>query len=228
MIFLTGRHHGQDVVLAMPSATLRSTQGQLLHQHAIGDTALACFGQIPWIDRQGVRRAQQRQSNDVADDGDNGNSDGSDANDKDGGDNGNNDKGDINGDDGGDDDYNNDDVNDVNDNDGQLRCNGDEDDGTMRMEQRRCDGNGLMSAVPPIRVGNNQLMSTVWRGVDEREGQFWGTEGQKRVDVEAIRWRSLHLHWINSKSTFRTPRVANAWDPIPHVSWEKGCAISAK
>jgi hypothetical protein len=44
MIFPTGRHHGQDVVLATPSATLNTTQDQLLHQHAMGDTALACFG----------------------------------------------------------------------------------------------------------------------------------------------------------------------------------------
>jgi hypothetical protein len=71
------------------------------------------------------------------------------------------------------------------------------------MERRRCDGDGLASAVPPR--GNNQLMSTVWGGVDQREGRFRGTEGQKRVEVEAIGWRSLHLHSINSKSTFRTP-----------------------
>ncbi len=72
-VFPTGQHHGQDVVLAMPLATLRPTQGQSLHQHAMGDTALACFGRIPWIDRQGVRRAQQRQSDHVDDDGNNGN-----------------------------------------------------------------------------------------------------------------------------------------------------------
>ena len=72
------------------------------------------------------------------------------------------------------------------------------------MEQRRCDGDGLASAVAPIR-GNNQLMPTVWGGVDQREGRFRGTEGQKRVEVEAIGWISLHLHSINSKSTFRTP-----------------------
>ncbi len=61
------------------------------------------------------------------------------------------------------------------------------------MERQRSDDDGLASAVPPIQ-GNNQLMLTVWGGVDEREGQFWGTEGQKRVEVEAIGWRSLHLH----------------------------------
>jgi hypothetical protein len=39
----------------------------------MGDTALACFGQIPWIDHQGVRRARQQQSDNVDDDGDDGN-----------------------------------------------------------------------------------------------------------------------------------------------------------
>ncbi len=95
MIFPTGRHHGQDVVLAMPLATLRPTQGQLLHQHAMGDTALACLDRITWIDRQGVRQACLRQSVDVDDDGDDGNSDGSNANDRDGGNDGNNNEGDI-------------------------------------------------------------------------------------------------------------------------------------
>ena len=98
MIFLTGRHHGQDVVLATPSATLRPTQGQSLHQHVMGDTALACFGRIPWIDRQGVRRARRQQSDNVdddGDDGDDGDSDGSDADDKDGGDDGNNNECDV-------------------------------------------------------------------------------------------------------------------------------------
>ena len=45
---------------------------------------------------------------------------------------------------------------------------------TTTMERRRSDGDGLASAVPPIRGGNNQLMSTVWGRVDEREGQFRG------------------------------------------------------
>jgi hypothetical protein len=62
-----------------------------------------------------------------------------------------------------------------------------------------------MSAVPPIR-GNNQLMTTVWGGVEEREGQFCVTGGQKMVEGEVIGWRSLHLHSINSKSTFRPPQ----------------------
>jgi hypothetical protein len=80
------------------------------------------------------------------------------------------------------------------------------------MGRRRSDGDGqsamcrmLTSPVPPIQ-GNNQLMLIVWGGVDEREGRFWGTGGQKRVEVEAIGWRSLHLHSINSKSTSRTPQ----------------------
>jgi hypothetical protein len=104
MIFLTGRHHGQDVVLATPSATLRPTQGQSLHQHVMGDTALACFGRISWIDRQGVQRARRRQSNDVDDDGDGGDDgnegdrDVSDADDKDGSNDGNNNEGDVDGD----------------------------------------------------------------------------------------------------------------------------------
>ncbi len=131
MIFRTGRHHGQDVVLATLSATLRLTQGQSLHQHAMGDTALACFGRIPWIDRQGVRGARLRQSDDVNDDGNNGNSNGSDTNNRDGGDNGNNDKGDINSDGGGDDDYDNDDVSNGDDDDD------DDDDGTTTMRWRR-------------------------------------------------------------------------------------------
>jgi hypothetical protein len=75
----------------------------------------------------------------------------------------------------------------------------------MTKEQQQSDGDGLASAVPPIR-GNNQLMLTVWGGVDERERRFWGTQGQKRVEVEAIGWRSLHLHSTNSKSTFHTPQ----------------------
>ena len=94
----------------------------------------------------------------------------------------------------------------------------DDDDGmtTMRWRRKngrqRCDGNGrpatrrtLTSAAPPIR-DNNQLMSTVWGGVDEREGQFLRGGRQKRVEVEEIEWRSLHLHSINSKPTFRPPQ----------------------
>ena len=107
MIFPTGQHPGQDVVLATPSATLRPTQGQSLNQHTMGDTALACFGRIPWIDRQGVQQAQRRQIGNVNDDGDNGDSNGSDTDDKDGGDYGNNEEGDVDGDCGDNNDYNN-------------------------------------------------------------------------------------------------------------------------
>jgi hypothetical protein len=65
-------------------------------------------------------------------------------------------------------------------------------------------------------------MWTVWGGGDEREGGFGGIEPQKRVEMEWIEWRSVDLHSIYSKSTFRTPypRAANTWDPIPHASWE--------
>ena len=56
---------------------------------------------------------------------------------------------------------------------GRRRCDGDDDDGTTTMERRRCDGDGLASAVPPIQ-GSNQLMSTVWGGVNQKEGQFRG------------------------------------------------------
>jgi hypothetical protein len=49
-------------------------------------------------------------------------------------------------------------------------------------------------------------MSTIRGGVEEMEGRFWETEGQKRVEVEGIGWRILHLRSINFKSTFRTPQ----------------------
>jgi len=60
VIFPTGRHLWQDVVLATPSATLRQIQGGALHPHAMSDTALACFGRTPWIDSQGARQALRR------------------------------------------------------------------------------------------------------------------------------------------------------------------------
>jgi hypothetical protein len=49
-------------------------------------------------------------------------------------------------------------------------------------------------------------MWTIWGGGDKREGQFGGIEPQERVKVELIEWRSIDLHSINSKSTFRTPQ----------------------
>ena len=61
MIFPTGQHQLQDVVLTTRSATLRQIQGEVLHPHDMDDTALACFGRIPWIDSQGAQQACQRQ-----------------------------------------------------------------------------------------------------------------------------------------------------------------------
>ncbi len=76
------------------------------------------------------------------------------------------------------------------------------------MGWQRCDGDGrlatrrmLASAAPPIQ-GINQLMWSVWGGEDKREGEFGGIEPQKRVEVELIEWRSLHIHTTNSKSSF--------------------------
>jgi hypothetical protein len=79
---------------------------------------------------------------------------------------------------------------------------------TMTMGRQQCDGNGrtatcrmVASAAPPIK-GNNQLMWTVWRGGDKREGRFGGNEPQKTVKLELIEWRSHHLHYTYSKSSF--------------------------
>ena len=44
----------------MPLATLQQIQGEALHPHAMGDTALACFGPIPWIDSLGVLMMKKR------------------------------------------------------------------------------------------------------------------------------------------------------------------------
>jgi hypothetical protein len=59
---------------------------------------------------------------------------------------------------------------------GQLQCDGDGQPATCRM---------LANAAPSIQ-GKNQLMWTVWGGGDEIEGQFGGTDTQKRVEVELI------------------------------------------
>ena len=76
---------------------------------------------------------------------------------------------------------------------------------TTTMERRRSDGDGLASAVPPIR-GNNQLMSTVWGGVVEREGRFWG-DGTAEKCRGGVDWVvAFELHSINSKPTFRSPQ----------------------
>ena len=101
----------------------------------MGDTALACFGRIPWIGRQGVRRARRRQSNDVDNDGGDDDNNGSDANDKDGSDDGNNDEGDADSNGTGNDDYDNNDVNNNNDDDGTT---------TMQWRQRQWNDNNLM------------------------------------------------------------------------------------
>ena len=55
----------------------------MLHQNAMGDTPLACFGQIPWFDHQGVQQAWRQQSTDVDNNSDDGDSNGSGANDED-------------------------------------------------------------------------------------------------------------------------------------------------
>jgi hypothetical protein len=80
------------------------------------------------------------------------------------------------------------------------------------MGRLRCDDDGrpatcrtLASAAPPIQ-GKNQLMWTIWGGGDNREGRFGGVEPQRRVEVEIIEWRSIDLHSIDSRSTFRPPQ----------------------
>jgi hypothetical protein len=55
---------------------------------------------------------------------------------------------------------------------GGRRCDGNKDNGTTRLEQRQSDGDGLASAVPPIRGGNNQLMLTVWTEKGRGEGDW--------------------------------------------------------
>jgi hypothetical protein len=57
-----------------------------------------------------------------------------------------------------------------------------------------------------IHPKQQSLMWTVWGGGDKRKGGFGGIEPQKRVEVEVIEWRSVDLHSINSKSTFRPPQ----------------------
>jgi hypothetical protein len=120
-------------------------------------------------------------SDDVDGDGD---SKDNDANDNDGG-NGDNNDGEV--EHNGGDDNNNDDNND--DVYIDVVVEDDDNNGTMTMRwqrgqmddnDQRCNGDGrpatrrtLASTMPPIR-DNNQLMSTVWGGVDGREGQFQG------------------------------------------------------
>ena len=66
----------------MPLASVGPIQGRTLHPHAMGNTALGCFGRIPLIVHQGAQQVrQQRRRSDVDNDGDDGNgdNDGSDA-----------------------------------------------------------------------------------------------------------------------------------------------------
>ncbi len=56
---------------------------------------------------------------------------------------------------------------------------------------------------PSKQQSTNEI---VWGGGDKRERRFGGIEPQKRVEVELIEWRSVDLHSINSKSTFRPPQ----------------------
>ncbi len=204
----------------MPLATLRPTQGQSLRQHAMGDTALACFGWIPWIDCQGVQRARQRQSDDVNDDGNKGNSDGSNANDRDGGKDGNNDEGDIDGNGGGNDDYDNNDVND-NDNDN------DDDDAmaTTTMERQGWNDNNVMAMGSQVLCHpSEEATINLCRRFGEESMRERDVLGGRK-DSKGLRWKRLGGDpFISTQSIpnqlFAHPWVANTWDPIPHVSWE--------
>ena len=73
----------------------------------------------------------------------------------------------------------------------------------------QCDGDGwpatcrtLAIAVPPIRLNNQTYVDSLGRSRREI-GTIAGGGRQKRVGVDAIEWRSLHLHSINSKPTFQ-------------------------
>ena len=70
---------------------------------------------------------------------------------------------------------------------------------------------------------------TVWGGVDEREGQFWGGDDRK-----GSMWRRLSGdHFISTQSIPNLPSghpsasAEKGPEPILHVSWERGCAIGA-
>ena len=206
MIFLTGQHHGHDVI-AVPSVTLWPIQWQALHTHAImGNTAfLAWFGWTHQIVHQGAQQAQQQWSDDVNDDGNN--DDGDDKNNNNGGNDGNNKwccgrqwrwqrqqwqtmtSTTIM---------------------GQQQQQWDNDNGmaTTTMGWQQFDGNGrsalfrilARTSVSPIQ-GNNQLMWTVWG----EEGTILGERTTEKVKVEALWWRSLHFYsgmvqaWVGKK-----------------------------
>ncbi len=227
MIFLTGQHHGQDVILATPSATLWPTQGQSLHQHAMGDTTLSCLGWIPWIDRQGVRQARRPQSDDVDNNNKDGDSDSSNANDRDGGNDCNNNKDDVD-DNGGSNDYY--DNNDVNDDDNDNNNN----NGTTMMRwwrQQWNNDNWLMTmwwqwACKPCVTHPRQQSTYVdslgrsrrERGTILGDGRTEkGQGGSNWVEVTSSPLDQFQIHFTH------TPE----WHPILHVSWELGCAIGA-
>ena len=75
------------------------------------------------------------------------------------------------------------------------------------MRQQQCDGNGqsttckmLATDVPRIR-GNNQLMSTVWGGVEEGEGQFRGGEMTEK-GRDGGDWVEIALSLLNRFQTY--------------------------
>jgi hypothetical protein len=62
----------------------------------MGDTTLACFGRIPWIDSQGARQAQRRQATCRDNDGGDGDNEDGEVEHDGGDDNDNNDYDDVN------------------------------------------------------------------------------------------------------------------------------------
>ena len=147
-------------------------------------------------------------SDDVDDDGD---SDSSDADDKDG-DDGYNDDGEVDSDGGNNDD--NDDNSNVDvivddDNNGTMtiwwpRGQLDEKDAMAMGGQQQAERSHMLSH--PSEAIINSCRQFEEEKTREREFVFGGDNKQKRVEVEAIEWRSLHLHSINSKPTFRPPQ----------------------
>ncbi len=168
-------------------------------------------------------------SDNVDDDGD---SDDNDANDMDDGD-GNNDNGEVEHDGG---DYNDD------DNDGNANVDVVEDDNDNRMtmirwRQVQLDDDDAMAMGSQQHTERSRALchpseatiNLCWQFGEEstRESENFFLGGrQKRVKVEAIEWRSFHIHSINSKPSGH-PSAEKGPEPIPHVSWEWGCAISA-
>ena len=123
---------------------------------------------------------------------------------------------------GGNNDDNNDDVKD-----------GDNDNGMARMQwrQQQRDNNNLMAMgsqrgaeclrdlCQPSKATINLCRQFGEKSMRERDN-FWGREDRKRS-----RWKRLGGdHFISTQSNPNQlsahPRVAIAWDPILHVSWE--------